>query len=78
MKQAQILLVDLRKIEGEGDFACPKCGVMLSPNDLSEENYTVIDVKSDDDDIMEEMTIQCLKCGAEIKLVGFSDLKENW
>lgn len=71
-------VIDLGNVNGEGDFPCPQCGKMLSPNDISEENYMVIDVKSDDDDIMEEMIIQCMKCGSEIRLVGFIDLKETW
>jgi hypothetical protein len=78
MKQIQVYKIDLRKIEGEGDLQCPKCGVVISPDDTSEEVYSVIDVKENKDGLMEEMTIQCLKCRSEIRLTGFLELKENW
>ena len=78
MKQVEVYTIDLRKIEGEGDLQCPKCGVVISPDDISEEVYTVIDVKENKEGLMEELTIQCLKCSSEIRLIGFLELKENW
>jgi len=76
--QTEMYVVDLTKVEGDGDIPCPKCGTMLSPNDTSEESYTVVDVKSDGDDLMDEMVVQCLRCGSEIRLVGFAELREAW
>jgi len=78
MKQVEVSTVDLRKIEGDGNIICPKCGAVISPDDVSEEVYTVIDVKENEDGLMEEMTIQCQKCASEIRLIGFLDLKESW
>ena len=78
MKQVEVYTIDLRKIVGEGDLQCPKCGVVISPDDISEEVYTVIDVKENKEGLMEELTIQCLKCRSEIRLIGFLELKENW
>jgi predicted RNA-binding Zn-ribbon protein involved in translation (DUF1610 family) len=41
-KSQQIYKVDLTKIEGNGDFPCPKCGAIISPDDESEEVYTIV------------------------------------
>jgi len=78
MKQAEVYTIDLRKIEGEGDLQCPKCGVVISPDDVSEEVYAVTDVKETEEGLMEEMTVQCLRCKSEIRLMGFLELKETW
>lgn len=68
--------LDLTKIEGNGDFACPKCGAMISPEDESEEVYTIIEEKVKDD-ILEELVIQCNKCSCQIRLTGFSVLENE-
>lgn len=78
MTQVQVNTIDLREIEGEGDFTCPKCGTTISPDDVSEENYTVIEIKENKEGLMEEMTIQCLRCKSEIRLIGFIELMESW
>jgi len=36
--------IDLNEIDGEGEFPCPKCHVMISPDDESEEVYRVLDI----------------------------------
>lgn len=77
MKQVEAYTVDLRKMEGEGDFPCPKCGAIISPDDVSEENYTVVDVVYNKKGLMEEMVIQCLKCKSEIRLTSFIELMET-
>ena len=41
-KQAKVTELDLTKIEGNGNFSCPKCGVTISPEDESEEVYEYI------------------------------------
>ena len=66
--------IDLRKIEGEGDIKCMKCGTSISPDDISEKTYTVVNVKENKEELMEEMTIQCLICKSEIHLTGFTEL----
>ena len=65
--------LDLTKIDGNGDFPCPKCGTMISPEDESEEVYTIIKEKVKND-ILEELVIQCNKCSCQIRLTGFSVL----
>jgi len=72
MKQEnqQMFTIDLSKIEGDGDFPCPRCGVTISPEDETENTYTIVDTKVNGDSL-QELTIQCNKCGSKIRLVGF-------
>jgi hypothetical protein len=37
MKQLLEYDLDLIKLEGKGDFTCPCCGILISPNDETEE-----------------------------------------
>lgn len=74
MKQSQtpqMFTIDLSKIEGKGDFPCPNCGVIISPEDETDNVYTVVDTKVSDSSSVEELTLQCNKCGSKIRLVGF-------
>ncbi len=72
MKQEnqQMFTVDLSTIEGDGDFPCPRCGVTISPEDETEKTYTIIDTKVNGENL-QELTIQCNKCGSKIRLIGF-------
>jgi len=73
----------LTKIEGEGEFLCPSCGNMISPEDESNLNYEIIDVKTDSRGRLKELLIVCKKCGSKIRLEGFEllakleDLEES-
>ena len=70
--------VHLDKIEGEGDFPCPKCGTLISPDDETEKTYTIIDiVMGDDDSSLERMVIRCNNCNSTISLDGFAALTEE-
>jgi len=72
MKQSnpQIFTIDLSKIEGKGDFPCPSCGVGISPDDESDDVYSIVETKVRGD-ALEELVIQCNKCGSKIRLTGF-------
>lgn len=63
--------VDLTKIEGVGDFPCPKCNTVISPDDLTKEVYTILSIKEKDDNPT-DMVIQCNKCKSIINLGGFA------
>ncbi|MEM3641832.1 MAG: hypothetical protein QXH37_07930 [Candidatus Bathyarchaeia archaeon] len=63
-------IVDLTKIDGDGAFPCPKCGVVISPDDETEEIYRIVDTKVKGDNLT-ELIIVCNKCGSTIRLVGF-------
>ena len=71
-KQTKITKLDLTKIEGNGDFPCPSCGIIISPEDETEEVYTIIDEKVNGE-VLEELIIQCNTCSSRIRLIGFPD-----
>jgi hypothetical protein len=48
--------VDLTRIEGNGDFSCPTCGVNMSPDDQTEETYSIKGMKTRRD-VLEELVI---------------------
>ena len=72
-KQMLVTELDLTKIDGNGDFICPTCGVTISPEDESEDVYVILEEKVTDD-VLEEMVIQCNKCSCRIRLTGFAAL----
>jgi len=63
--------VDLTEIQGEGDFPCPGCGVIISPEDETEDVYRIVSTKVHGDEL-EELIIQCNRCKSKIRLVGFN------
>jgi predicted RNA-binding Zn-ribbon protein involved in translation (DUF1610 family) len=69
-KNDSIYMIDLTLIEGDGSFPCPKCGMAISPEDESEDNYRIVDTKVVNDELV-ELVIVCGKCGSTIKLTGF-------
>jgi len=66
--------LNLVEIQGEGDFPCPGCGVVISPEDETEDVYTIVDTKINGQDL-EELVIQCNNCKSKIRLVGFNVLE---
>jgi predicted RNA-binding Zn-ribbon protein involved in translation (DUF1610 family) len=70
VKKSMAYEIDLRKIDGDGAFPCPKCGTVISPDDESEETYHIVDTKVKNDELAELLVI-CKKCRTTIKLVGF-------
>ena len=69
----QQYIVDLLAVEGNGSFACPKCGIMISPEDETEENYTIVNTKVVNDELV-ELIVVCGKCGITIVLTGFEQI----
>jgi hypothetical protein len=51
----------------DASFSCPKCGTTLSPDDESEETYSILDYVIDDDGTPQAIHILC-GCGQEIIL----------
>jgi len=72
-KKGMVHELDLTKIDGNGDFPCPTCGVVISPEDESEEVYVIVEEKVKGK-TLEELLIQCNRCSTRIRLTGFSDL----
>ena len=77
MKQSHrtIFKVDITQIEGDGNFPCPKCGVMISPDDETETVYKIINTQVKKQNL-EELVLLCNKCGSKIRLVGFLQLEK--
>jgi hypothetical protein len=75
MEQTQAYKMDLTKICGKGAFPCPNCKSVISPDDTSEEIYSIVEPKVNNHGL-EEIVICCNKCKSQIHLVGFSLLQE--
>jgi hypothetical protein len=69
--------VDLTTIKGGGEFQCPSCDNLISPDDESEEAYTIIETVMSDEDYLERMVIRCSTCNNIINLEGFDALSEE-
>jgi len=70
VKQPLVYEVDLTKIQGDGEFPCPNCGAIISPEDETEDVYRILETKVKGE-TLEELVIQCNNCGSKIRLVGF-------
>ena len=75
-KQILVTKLDLTKIDGNGDFSCPTCGVTISPEDETENVYTILEEKVRND-ALEELVIQCNACTSQICLTGFPSLVKD-
>ena len=71
MDSPLVYQVDLAELQGDGDFQCPGCGVVISPEDETEEVYVIRSTKVNGKDL-EELVIQCNRCKSKIRLVGFN------
>jgi len=70
MDRSKPFKIDLTRIRGKGNVKCPKCGVEISPDDTSEDVYTVLQPIVNKD-CLERIVLQCNRCGSRIDLVGF-------
>ena len=71
-KSSAVYVVDLTKIEGNGDFPCPHCGTIISPEDETETTYAIQEVKMKKGDQLEELIILCSNCESTIHITGFT------
>jgi DNA-directed RNA polymerase subunit RPC12/RpoP len=67
-------LVNSSSIEEDGSFNCTKCGLKISPEDETSENYEIIDTKIYNGEIA-ELVITCGRCGSKLKLTGFQQIE---
>ena len=68
-------LLNLAKIDGSGDFPCPECGTAISPDDCTEEAYSILETKVNNQGL-EELVIRCNTCASQLHLTGFSFLQK--
>jgi hypothetical protein len=73
MKAPMVYQVNLKELQGEGEFPCPGCGIQISPEDETEDVYQIVDTKVSGDEL-EELVIECNRCKSKIRLVGFNVL----
>ncbi len=78
MKQSHcsVFKVDITQIEGDGDFLCPKCGVVISPDDETDTVFQIVDTKVKKQKL-EELVILCNNCRSKIRLVGFLQFEKH-
>ena len=76
VKKGRLYKIDLTKIDGDGAFPCPKCGVVISPDEETEETYTIVETKVKNDELA-ELILVCNKCGSKIRLTGFLSQSEE-
>ena len=76
VKKIGMYVVDLTKIDGDGAFPCPKCGAMISPDDETEEVYTLVRTKVRNDELA-ELVLVCNQCQSKIRLTGFLSPSEE-
>ena len=73
MKKLKPQTLDLGSLETDGSFCCPSCGALISPDDESEETYTIVDTKVVGDELT-ELVISCMNCGSVTRVVGFQQI----
>lgn len=59
--------VNIETVDKEGDFPCPNCGATISPDDETNDIYSIIETKIKGS-ILEEIIILC-RCGASLSLL---------
>ena len=74
MKQKHAHVLDLAEMDGDGEFLCPECGTTISPEDCSEESYSILEIKINLGGL-EEVIIRCNRCASQLHLTGFSLLQ---
>lgn len=62
--------VDLAKVKGKGSINCPKCGTEISPDDETEETFSILEPVMKGEHL-ESVLLQCNNCKSQIRLAGF-------
>ena len=75
MQRIKCYTIDLTKIDGNGEFRCPRCGTEMSPEDETEDTYTILETTTEED-CLQKIILKCNKCGSQINLTGFDFLNE--
>jgi len=76
MEKSKLFVVDLSETKKSGEFKCPKCGLRISPDDQSEDAYTILETIMKED-CLEKLILQCNKCGSKIHLIGFNSSEDQ-
>lgn len=73
LEQSLCFVLDLSLTGRNGEFLCVECGLLLSPDDETEDNYSLVGTTVNCNGL-ESLVMQCQRCISEIRLVGFSDI----
>jgi predicted RNA-binding Zn-ribbon protein involved in translation (DUF1610 family) len=74
-KKDSVFKINLAAADSDGSFSCPKCGLTISPEDETEENYKILDTKVVNGELS-ELVVSCGKCGSTIKITGFQGVSD--
>jgi hypothetical protein len=75
LQTVKLYIIDLTSIRGRGEFKCPRCGIKISPDDKTEDAYTILELVMKGD-CLDKIILQCNKCGSQIHLTGFHILSK--
>ncbi|MGD6808435.1 MAG: hypothetical protein ACQCN3_01920 [Candidatus Bathyarchaeia archaeon] len=70
-KQLKAYKLNLSQTDENGAFKCPNCGITISPDDHSEDNYTIYETLMNDNNL-NEIVLYCKGCLSFIHLIGFN------
>jgi len=78
VKQMRAYKIDLSRIEGTGDFSCPRCGTKISPDDFqinAEKACSILELTANSHGL-EELVVRCNKCFSYLYLSGLPFLQK--
>jgi predicted RNA-binding Zn-ribbon protein involved in translation (DUF1610 family) len=73
--QLTVYRMELDEINRNGSLPCPGCGTHISPDDQTEEAYTLLDVNMNGVSL-DEIVIRCNRCRSQIYIAGFSKAEQ--
>jgi hypothetical protein len=73
--QIALYKMELSEINRNGSLPCPGCGAHISPDDQTEEVYTLLDVNMNGAGL-DEIVIRCNRCRSQIYISGFSKAEQ--
>lgn len=77
LSEIKCYTIDLTRMKGRGNVKCPGCGSTISPDDETEDAYTILETGMNQDRL-ERIIVQCSKCFSRIHLTGFDFLDRIW
>jgi hypothetical protein len=75
VNQLTVYRMELDDINRNGSLPCPSCGAHISPEDQTEEVYTLLDVNMNGAGL-EEIVIRCNRCQSQIYISSFSKAEQ--
>jgi len=75
-EQVRAYKLDISQTKKNGTFLCPNCGAKISPDDKSEDTYTIYETKFRNNNL-DQVIINCKKCFSFIYLGGFYEIDKK-